>query len=262
MPTSTFPSRDRRLRCVSQWGTLERNDEVVMRRTDPARLEVFLGGTDPSRLHDWASDGYRSSEEYLFWSRKVCGLACLQSLLHGWTDIRMPMGELLSQALDRGCYTVKPSGEVHGLIYRPFMAWVGSRFGFHCELVEHTPLRESGRKVRPGQVMIASVSPEIRDPDTRGPQRGGHLVLVYAVEDGTVRFHNPSGYSHNSDSVSLPLDVFERFHADRGILVRRTPGGDGRTRRAGVSSRFLRELPSRRGEPDRDAEPAAGARDE
>ncbi|WP_084336736.1 hypothetical protein [Actinomadura oligospora] len=193
-----------------------------MRRTGPSGLEVFLGGADPSRRHDWASDGYRSSEEYLFWSRKVCGLACLQSLLHGWTDIRLPMGELLAQALDRGCYVVEPSGKVQGLIYRPFMAWVGSQFGFHCELVERTPIQVSGRKVEPGQALIASVSPEIREPTTREPQRGGHLVLVYAVDGGLVRFHNPSGYSHNSDSVSLPMHVFERFHAKRGIMIRRT----------------------------------------
>ncbi|MFD0903444.1 peptidase [Actinomadura sediminis] len=193
-----------------------------MRRTEPSGLEVFLGGTDPSRPHDWASDGYRSREEYLFWSRKVCGLACLQSLLLGWTDVRLPMRELLAQALDRGCYVAEPSGKVQGLIYRPFMAWVGSQFGFHCELVENTPIHVSGREVRPGQVMIASVSPEIRDPGTRAPLRGGHLVLVYAVEDGVVRFHNPSGYSHNSDSTSLPLHVFERFHANRGILIAKT----------------------------------------
>ncbi|WP_157433077.1 hypothetical protein [Actinomadura rifamycini] len=198
---------------------MERNDDVVMRRTGFSGLEVFLGGTAPSRLHDWASDGYRSSEEYLFWSRKVCGLACLQSLLQGWTDIRLSMGELLSLALDWGCYVVDPSGKVRGLIYRPFMAWVSSQFGFHCELVEHTPIHVSSRKVRPGQAMIASVSPEIRNPDTPAPQRGGHLVLVYATDDGVVRFHNPSGYSHNSDSASLPMQVFERFHANRGILI-------------------------------------------
>ncbi|QUH01884.1 hypothetical protein HUO13_14645 [Saccharopolyspora erythraea] len=202
---------------------MERNDEVVMRRTDRSGLEVFLPRTDPSRLHDWASDGYRSSEEYLFWSRKVCGLACLQSLLHGWTDVRLTMGELLALALERDCYVVESSGKVGGLIYRPFMAWVSSQFGFHCVLVEHTPIHVSSREVRPGQVMIASVSPEIRDPDTHAPQRGGHLVLVYAVEDGVVRFHNPSGYSHNSDSASLPLHVFERFHANRGILIRAAP---------------------------------------
>jgi hypothetical protein len=221
MSTSTFPSPDRTFPCISQWGRLEQNDDVVIRRINPSGLEVFLPRTDPSQLHDWASDGYRSSEEYLFWCRKVCGLACLQSLLHGWTDIRLPMGELLAQALDWGCYVVEPSGKVQGLIYRPFMAWVSSEFGFDCQLIEHTPIHKSTRQVRPGQVMIASVSPEIRDSDTYEPQRGGHLVLVHAVHDGAVRFHNPSGYSHNSDSASLPMHVFERFHANRGILIRR-----------------------------------------
>ncbi|MFB7600157.1 hypothetical protein [Streptomyces sp. NPDC056160] len=223
MSISTFPSHDGRLPYVSQWGSLDRNDEVVIRRAAPSRLDVFLGRTDPSQLHDWASDGYQSREEYLFWSRKICGLACLQSLLHGWTDVRLPMRELLSLALDRGCYVMEPQGGVQGLIYRPFMAWVGSRFGFRCQLVENTPIQESARSVRPGQALIASVSPEIRDPGTQEPRRGGHLVLIHEVQGGTVRFHNPSGYSHNADSASLPVHVFERFHAGRGILVSATP---------------------------------------
>lgn len=204
----------------SQWGSIERNDDIIMRRTDLSQVEVVLRRTDLSQLHDWASDGYRSSEEYLFWSRKVCGLACLQSLLHGWTDVRLSMGELLALALDWGCYVMEPSGKVQGLIYRPFMAWVNSQFGFHCELIEHTPIQVSAREVGPGQVVIASVSPEIRDPTTNDPLRGGHLVLIHAARDGMVRFHNPSGYSKNSDSASLPMHVFERFHANRGILIR------------------------------------------
>ncbi|MGI5341507.1 hypothetical protein ACQEVS_30950 [Streptomyces sp. CA-181903] len=223
MSISTFPSHDAILPYVSQWGSLDRNDEVVMRRAASSGLDVFLRSADPSQMHAWASDGYHSREDYLFWSRKVCGLACLQSLLLGWTDIRLPMRELLSLSLDRGCYVVGPQGEVRGLIYRPFMAWVGSQFGFECRLVENTPIRESARAVRPGQALIASVSPEIRDPSTYRPRQGGHLVLVHEVHGGTVRFHNPSGYSHNADSASLPMHVFERFHARRGIMVSATP---------------------------------------
>ena len=90
-----------------------------MERAAPSGLDVFLRRTDPSHVRSWATDGYRSREEYLFWSRRVCGLACLQSLLHGWTDIRLPMRELLTLALDRGCYVVEPSGKVQGLLYRP-----------------------------------------------------------------------------------------------------------------------------------------------
>jgi hypothetical protein len=130
------------------------------------------------------------------------------------------MRELLDQALGWGCYVVE-SGEVRGLLYRPFMAWVSSEFGFRCRLVERTPIEVWSREVKPGQVMMASVSAEIRDPDTVDPHRGGHLVLVHAADSKAASFHNPSGYSHNSDSTSLPLDVFGRFHADRGILIAR-----------------------------------------
>lgn len=190
-----------------------------MRRTDRSGLEVFLQPTDPTEHYDWAAEGYRSLEEYLFWSRKVCGLACLQSLLRGWTDVHLTMGELLALALEWGCYVLQPSGTVQGLIYRPFMAWVTSQFGFDCHLIERTPIQVSAREVRPGRVMIASVSPEIRDPQTQEPQRGGHLVLIDMADEEIVRFHNPSGYSHNSDSVTLPMHVFQRFHADRGIVI-------------------------------------------
>jgi hypothetical protein len=212
-----------RLRCFSQWGPLERNDAILMRRTGSSGLEVFLPPSDQPQPRDWVHDGYRSSEQYLFWSRRVCGLACLQSLLHGWTDVRLSMGELLAMALDAGCYVIEPAGTVHGLLYRPFMAWVSTQFGFGCQLVERTPIDISSQQVRADQVMIASVSAEIRDPDTPEPRRGGHLVLIHSVQDGVVCFHNPSGYSHNSDSATLPLHVFERFHANRGILIRATP---------------------------------------
>jgi len=190
-----------------------------MRQTGSSGLEVFLPPSDQPQPRDWVDDGYHSSEQYLFWSRRVCGLACLQSLLHGWTDVRLSMGELLAMALDAGCYVIEPAGTVRGLLYRPFMAWVSAQFGFDCQLVERTPIDVSSQQVRANQVMIASVSAEIRDPDTPEPRRGGHLVLIHSVQDDVVCFHNPSGYSHNSDSATLPLHVFERFHADRGILI-------------------------------------------
>ncbi|GAB2724848.1 hypothetical protein [Nocardia thraciensis] len=204
----------------SQWGGLHLNDEVIVRRTDQSRVET-LWRDDAPQPDGWRLDGYRSREEYLFWSRRACGLACLQSLLHGWTDTRLSMGVLVRLARDRGCYIIEPSGNVKGLIYRPFMAWVESQFGFRCELIEHTPIEISAEKIGPGQVMIASVSPEIRDPGTGNPLRGGHLVLIHEVHNGEVRFHDPSGYSDNSASTSLPMHVFERFHADRGIMISR-----------------------------------------
>ncbi|MDZ7910645.1 MAG: hypothetical protein U5O16_02210 [Rhodococcus sp. (in: high G+C Gram-positive bacteria)] len=51
-------------------------------------------------------------------------------------------------------------------------------------VAERTPIQVSARGARPGQVVIASVSPEIREV-----------------------------------SASLPMLVFERFHTGLGILV-------------------------------------------
>jgi hypothetical protein len=70
MTVSTFPSPDTTLPCVSQWGRMERNDAVVMRRRGTAPLEVFL--TEAPHPRDWAREGYRSREEYLFWSPLAC----------------------------------------------------------------------------------------------------------------------------------------------------------------------------------------------
>jgi hypothetical protein len=48
-------------------------------------------------------------------------------------------------------------------------------------------------------------------------------VLVFAATGGVVRLHNPSGDTAASQrDVRLPIEVFARFHARRGIVV---PGG-------------------------------------
>ncbi|MNH40655.1 hypothetical protein D3C79_1020110 [compost metagenome] len=67
---------------------------------------------------------------------------------------------------------------------------------------------------------MASVHPGIRRPDRAPPQRGGHLVLVTAVDADGVTFHNPSGDSPATrQQVRLPLNIFDRFFAGRGIAI-------------------------------------------
>lgn len=67
---------------------------------------------------------------------------------------------------------------------------------------------------------MASVHPGIRQPEQVPPQRGGHLVLVTAVEADCVTFHNPSGDSlETRKQVRLPMNHFGRFFAGRGIAI-------------------------------------------
>jgi hypothetical protein len=68
------------------------------------------------------------------------------------------------------------------------------------------------------EVVLASVSAEIRDLPIVPARRGGHLVLVVDAsrDRGRVRFLDPSG---EPDAVWLERAVFERYFAGRGIAV-------------------------------------------
>ena len=78
--------------------------------------------------------------------------------------------------------------------------------------------------------MIASVHPEIRRAPSDPPGTGGHLVLVTGHAGGLVTFHNPSGHTPEAVVATLPVPVFDRFAAHRGIALqprigRRERGG-------------------------------------
>lgn len=194
----------------SQWGDLRCNQPLIEH------------GTNPAQFFDWSSDGYPSEEEYLFWSRHVCGLACLRSVLRAWLpqlgDITM--FELINRAQRWGAL-VREDDTVGGLYYRPFVEWVLEDFGINGTVhpdIEAEPLLGY---VRAGHVVFASVSSEIRYPDRPNRRRGGHLVLVHRFEGDRIVLHNPSGVGRNAQDAELDLDTFRRFFAHRGVVLRK-----------------------------------------
>lgn len=194
----------------SQWGSLACNAPLIEQ------------GTSPSEHHDWRIDGYATEEEYLFWSRHVCGLACLRSVLRAWyPEQNIPsMRELLAGARTGAALTLD-GGKVGGLFYRPFLAWVKQDFSIEGEVLESPDLDSMLRGVHEGAVFLASVSSEVRYPDRANARRGGHLVLVYNYDGETVQFHNPSGIHDQAAHVQLDAERFARFSSGRGVLLRR-----------------------------------------
>lgn len=195
----------------SQWGDLRCNEPLIVR------------GERPGRFHDWSADGYASEAEYEYWGSHVCGLAGLRSVLRAWRPERgaIPMRELIDGAVAAGALVPRPD-TVDGLYYRPFLAWIAADYGIHGEVFERSTVAEWSPSVADGTVALASVSPEIRWPERPNERRGGHLVLVHTVDAaGRLVFHNPSGIAETAaDAVASP-EVFERFHAGRGVLLRR-----------------------------------------
>ncbi|GAA0414387.1 hypothetical protein [Leifsonia naganoensis] len=193
----------------SQWGDLRCNEPLIVR------------GESPARHHDWAADGYASDAEYEFWAAHVCGLACLRSVLRAWRPELgvVPMARLIDGAVEVGAL-VRRDDTVDGLYYRPFLAWISDAFGIEGEVVERTATAEFLPLVRPGQVVLASVSPEIRWPDRPNERRGGHLVLVHGREGDRFVFHNPSGIGPTAADATADVATFARFHAERGMVLR------------------------------------------
>lgn len=180
-----------------------------------ALVPEFLAGRDAATDPLWAASGAESPAEYARWAHHLCGMACLRMAMaargeaHSIHDLRRAV-----QAL--GGYVEEPGGEIRGLIYAGAVSWLHAR-GIAARIV----LDEALPDLLPGQVYIASVHATIRTPEVAPPRRGGHLVLVFGRDaEGRLRFHNPSGHDAPSRcDARLRAEDFQRYHADRGILI-------------------------------------------
>jgi hypothetical protein len=170
----------------------------------------------------WASSGADNRDEYEFWSWRVCGMACLKTLLLAWRDSAHGTVTLGKEVLDAGGYRMRSNG-LDGLIYVPFCTYLDKRWSIAAAVYTRTPVSEIIQMLRAGDWFMASVSPAIRRPEATPPSRGGHLVLVHDTSEGDLIFHNPSGDTPDSQqSVRIPPADFAKFYAGRGIRLHRS----------------------------------------
>lgn len=177
---------------------------------------------DPCEDAGWTTSGFSDPDDYRFWAQRICGLACLKSILHYWHLGRPTHAGLLQLAIATGCYVRHPDGRVDGLLYTPFARWVGAEFNLEVEILAQHPIDELVSHIGEDTMVIASVSPEVRYPTKHNSRRGGHLVLITGAEDAGVWIHNPSGATGTQADAFVDLDDFRRSFACRGMVVRRS----------------------------------------
>ncbi|WP_064705254.1 papain-like cysteine protease family protein [Rhizobium bangladeshense] len=168
----------------------------------------------------WRHSGAATIEEYARWAVNVCGMACLKMILAARGEIH-PTLELARACTVYGGYVVNEiDASIKGLIYAPFVRFVSDHFGLAAETMTAVQTSTIPDLLSKRRFFIASVHSAIRWPEREPPSKGGHLVLVTAASNETIRFHNPSGHDEASQAdVILPLAVFDRFFANRGISV-------------------------------------------
>ena len=171
----------------------------------------------------WSESGASSPHEYMRWARCGCGMACLQMILAARGDDAVaPLAELGRRAIGYGAYEAEPPRGFGPLIYAGFVNFVGAEFGLRARVAAPLELDELAEAVGGDEVVLASVSAEIRALAPAPARRGGHLVLVFerSSDGSSIRFHDPAGDSaERARGVWLPLEDFERFYARRGVAV-------------------------------------------
>jgi hypothetical protein len=168
----------------------------------------------------WRQSGAETVEDYARWAVNVCGMACLKMILAARGEIHSTLA-LARACTAHGGYVVNEmDASIKGLIYAPFVSFVAERFGLAAETLTSVETAAIPDLLSKRQFFIASVSSGIRWPQRAPPSKGGHLVLVTGATAQAIRFHNPSGHDRQSQAdVALPLAVFDRFFANRGIAV-------------------------------------------
>jgi hypothetical protein len=145
-------------------------------------------------------------------------MACLAMALAARDGVAPTLYELAAGCLEYGGYTDEP-GRPQGLIYQPFAGYARDKHGLHAEVITDLDPGRLLAELDEGRLIIASVHPEIRRPRTDPPGRGGHLVLVTGHVEDLLTFHNPSGHTTEAVVATLPVPVFDRFAAGRGIAL-------------------------------------------
>jgi hypothetical protein len=190
--------------------------------------EILAGRIAIEEDPRWQQAGATDRQDYARWARCGCGMACLQMILEARGLQAPPLAELGRRAIAYGAYEARPAHGFGPLIYAGFVDFVAAEFELAARMAAPLPLAELQRAVAGDEVVLASVSAEIRSLTPEPARRGGHLVLVIDVSADGERlcFHDPSGERRQSArAVWLARERFARFYAERGIAAA-LPRGD------------------------------------
>lgn len=191
----------------------------ITQYASPSLIAAITYGGHP-RAEDprWRESGAPDLKAYAAWCGRWCGMACFRMALLARDGAAPSLYELATGCMDYGGYTDEP-GRPRGLIYQPFAEYARDSHGLQADVITELGPARLTEELDAGRLVIASVHPEIRRPGNDAPGTGGHLVLVIGHVNGTVTFHNPSGHVPEAVVATLPMPVFDRFAAHRGIAL-------------------------------------------
>jgi peptidase C39-like protein len=191
----------------------------ITQYASPSLIAAIAYGGHPRAADPcWRESGAPDQETYGAWCARWCGMASFRMALLARDGVAPSLYELALSCQEYGAYVDEP-GRPRGLIYRPFAEYARDKHALQADVITELDPARLTAELEAGRLIIASVHPEIRHPDNDPPGTGGHLVLVTGHANGLVTFHNPSGHTPEAVVATLPVGVFDRFAAHRGISL-------------------------------------------
>lgn len=178
----------------------------------------------------WKTSGAKKREEYAIWAWNGCGMVCLQMILEYRLHKNIPFVELGKRCLAYGGYRINKRAQKEndynnyydGLFYQPFIKFIKNEFHLTAYTNGQMIYQEIINELDRNKLVIASVSPNIRNPKSSPHARGGHLVLMvgYDMPKQCFYLHNPSEiYKASQEFTEISFTDFNTFFAHRGIVI-------------------------------------------
>jgi hypothetical protein len=142
----------------------------VTQYASPSLIAAITYGEHP-RAEDprWRESGAPDRETYAAWCARWCGMACLRMALLARDGGAPALYELALGCLEYGAYTEEP-GRPRGPIYRPFAEYARNKHGLQADVITDLDPARLMAELDAGRLVIASVHPEIRRPQTTRPR--------------------------------------------------------------------------------------------
>ena len=191
----------------------------ITQYASPSLIEaIAYQGHPRSEDPRWRESGAPDLQTYAAWCSRWCGMACFRMALLARDGVAPSLYELALGCAEYGAYVDGPD-RPRGLIYRPFADYARDKHAMEAEVITELDPARLTAELDEGRLVIASVSSQIRLPQSDPTRTGGHLVLVTGHAGGLVTFHDPAGHTPEAGVATLPMPVFDRFAAHRGVAL-------------------------------------------
>lgn len=190
--------------------------------TKPVFVPQFPDGRP---TEEWIAELDAADRNLPHWN--WCGICCLRAVVLAQTGNAPPLEEMYRTAFDEYAVFRWIGGCVIGAYHKELADYAQRALGLQARRVSELATTDLAAMVSEGKFLIASVAPEIRYKAGDEPSvRGGHLVLVFGVEevDGErhFRLHNSAGFESLGTAADALISEarFRACFSGRGIVIK------------------------------------------